>query len=90
MVCPRHAGGFEDWDFFVRLLTLGGQIRIVPEPLIDYRTQPASANLEGMKRRLRLYGEIIDRHSSVFVANMRDALLAQESNSVDRLARWRS
>lgn len=80
--------GFEDWDFFLRLLTLGGQIRIVPEALIDYRTQPGSANLEGMKRRLRLYGEIIDRHSSVFGENMRAALLAQESKTIDLLARW--
>jgi glycosyltransferase involved in cell wall biosynthesis len=79
--------GFEDWDFFLRLLTPGGQIRIVPEPLIDYRTQPGSANVESMTQRLRLYGEIIDRHSSIFASNMRAALLAQEAISMDRLAR---
>jgi GT2 family glycosyltransferase len=80
--------GFEDWDFFLRLLTPGGRVHIVPEPLIEYRTQAGSANLEGMTRRLRLYGEIIDRHAAVFASNVRFALLAQEAISIDRLAHW--
>jgi glycosyltransferase involved in cell wall biosynthesis len=80
--------GFEDWDFFLRLLTPGGRIQIVTEPLVEYRTQPGSANLEGMTRRLRLYGEIIDRHTAVFTSHVRAALLAQESISMERLARW--
>jgi glycosyltransferase involved in cell wall biosynthesis len=80
--------GFEDWDFFLRLLTPGGRIHIVPEPLIGYRTQPGSANLAGMTRRLRLYGEIIDRHATVFQSNARAALLAQEAISIGRLALW--
>lgn len=80
--------GFEDWDFFLRLLTPGGRIHIIPEPLIEYRTQPGSANLEGMTRRLRLYGEIIDRHEAVFKVHARSALLAQEAISIDRLAQW--
>lgn len=80
--------GFEDWDFFLRLLTPGGRIHIVEEPLIEYRTQPGSANLEGMTRRLRLYGELIDRHVAVFTAHARAALLAQESISISRLHEW--
>lgn len=80
--------GFEDWDFFLRLLTPGGRIHIVAEPLIEYRTRPGSANLEGMTRRLRLYGEIIDRHEAIFTTHARSALLAQEAISIDRLARW--
>ena len=80
--------GFEDWDFFLRLLTPGGRIHIVPDALIEYRTRAGSANLQGMKRRLSLYGEIIDRHETVFARNVRSALLAQEAISIDRLARW--
>ena len=80
--------GFEDWEFFLRLLTPGGRIQIVPEALIEYRTQLGSANLEGMTRRLRLYGDIIDRHSAVFAANVKAALLAQEATSMNRLSRW--
>jgi glycosyltransferase involved in cell wall biosynthesis len=80
--------GFEDWDFFLRMLTPGGRIEIVQEPLIEYRTKAGSANLEGMTRRLRLYSEIIDRHSAVFESNMRAVLLAHESISIERLARW--
>jgi len=38
-----------------------------------------------MTRRLRLYGEIIDRHEVVFTTHARSALLAQEAISIDRL-----
>jgi len=80
--------GFEDWDFFLRLLTAGGRIAIVPEALIDYRTHRASTNLESMNHRVRLYGEIIDRHHSLFAEHTKDVLLRQESTSIERLARW--
>ena len=80
--------GFEDWEFFLRLLIPGGRIQIVSEALIEYRTQLGSADLEGMTRRLELYGDIIDRHSAVFAANVKAALLTQEATSMNRLSRW--
>ncbi|GAB3537887.1 glycosyltransferase family A protein [Arthrobacter tecti] len=80
--------GFEDWDFFLRILTPGGRIAIAPEALIEYRTQPGSANVRSMTRRLRLYSELIDRHTGVFGNNFKAALLAQEQTSMMRLARW--
>jgi glycosyltransferase involved in cell wall biosynthesis len=55
----RH--GFEDWDFFLSLVSDGGRVAIVPEPLIDYRTAPASSNVRSMDHRLELYGRIIDK-----------------------------
>ena len=82
------SAGFEDWDFFLKLLELGGRIEIVPEPLVMYRTAPASANVRSMKGRLELYGQIIDRHSAAFTCHARAALLALESTSMSRLAAW--
>ena len=80
--------GFEDWDFFLKLLELGGRIEIVPEPLVAYRTAPASANVRSMTQRLELYGQIIDRHAPAFTRHARVALLALEATSMSRLAAW--
>lgn len=82
--------GFEDWDFFLKLLELGGRIEIVPEPLVRYRTAPASANVRSMTRRLDLYGQIIDRHAPAFTRHARAALLALEATSMRRLDAWES
>jgi len=80
--------GFEDWDFFLKLLELGGSIEIVPEPLVVYRTAPASANVRSMTRRLELYGQIIDRHAPAFTDHARAALLALEATAIRRLDSW--
>ncbi|MGV8973082.1 MAG: glycosyltransferase family 2 protein [Rhodoglobus sp.] len=80
--------GFEDWDFFLKLLELGGRIEIVPEPLIVYRTAPASANVRSMTRRLELYGQLIDRHAPAFTENARAAVLALEAAAIRRLSSW--
>jgi glycosyltransferase involved in cell wall biosynthesis len=80
--------GFEDWDFFLRLLTGGGRIEIVPEPLIRYRTAPASANIRSMGHRLELYGGLIDRHRRLFEDNLRSVLVAHEAKYIDLMSRW--
>jgi hypothetical protein len=80
--------GFEDWDFFLKLLELGGSIEIIPEPLVVYRTAPASANVRSMTRRLELYGQIIDRHAPAFTHYARETLLALEATAIRRLDSW--
>lgn len=80
--------GFEDWDFFLSILGTDRRIAIVPEPLVEYRTAEASANVRSMQHRLELYGRLIDKHSDVFAANLRTALLAHEAHAVDLLNRW--
>ena len=80
--------GFEDWDFFLTLLTDGGRVAIVEEPLIQYRTAPDSANVRSMERRLELYAEIVDRHEPVFRRHLKDVLIAHEARSIAALARW--
>ncbi|MWB99165.1 glycosyltransferase [Agromyces sp. MMS17-SY077] len=80
--------GFEDWDFFLALLADGGAIGIVPEPLIEYRTAPASSNLRSMAGRLDRYGELIDRHRPLFERHLREALLALEARAIAADGRW--
>ena len=81
--------GFEDWDFFLRLLRPEGvRVGVVPEALLRYRTQPASLNLRSMEDRLTRYRQIIDNHHDSFAAHLTDALLGLEATSMARLASW--
>ena len=88
--------GFEDWDFFLRLLrhagspdgTLEAQVGIVPEPLLRYRTHPSSLNIRSMEDRLARYRQIIDNHHEAFAAHLTEAVLGLEATSMARLAAW--
>lgn len=80
--------GFEDWDFALRLLKMGGRIDIVNEPLINYRTAPTSTNISSMGSRARLFGHIIDNHREVYASSFRTALVELEARSHARLILW--
>ena len=82
--------GFEDWEFFLSLLETApdAEIGIVPEPLIDYRTAPASANIQSMHKRLDLMRFLIEKHAASYQAHLADALLGIEAVSIARLGGW--
>ncbi len=82
--------GFEDWDFFLSMLETvpNANIGIVPEPLIDYRTAPASSNVKSMSKRLELMRFIIRKHDKSYRTHMEDAILGIESISMSRLDGW--
>jgi GT2 family glycosyltransferase len=83
----RH--GFEDWDFFLRLLRRdGARVVVVPEPLLRYRTHPASANVRSMEDRLARYAQVVANHRDTFAAHLEAALLGLERTSITRLAAW--
>ena len=82
--------GFEDWDFFLSMLETApdAHIAIVPEPLIAYRTAPASSNVRSMEKRLELMRHIISRHPAAYREHLADALLGLEAVSMSRLFGW--
>lgn len=81
--------GFEDWDFFLKLLRAeGSEVMIVPRPLIRYRTQPSSLNVRSMEHRLERFAEIIAHHRDVYAGHLEEALLGLEETSIRRLAAW--
>ena len=82
--------GFEDWEFFLSLLETApdAEIGIVPEPLIDYRTAPASSNIQSMHKRLDLMRFLIEKHAASYQAHLADALLGIEAVSIARLGGW--
>ena len=84
--------GFEDWDFFLSMLETAPEARIgiVREPLIDYRTAPASANVKSMEKRLDLMRFIIKKHVATYRDHVTEAVLGLESISMKRLWGWES
>lgn len=82
--------GYEDWDFFLSLLETGPAacVGIVEEPLLRYRTAPASSNVRSMDKRLSLMEYLIEKHSSSYHQHLKQALLGLESISMNRLAGW--
>ena len=84
--------GFEDWEFFLSMLETApdAHIRIVPRPLIQYRTAPASSNVKSMEKRLTLMRFIMEKHLSSYREHVVDALLGVEAVSMERLFGWES
>lgn len=82
--------GFEDWDFFLSMLetTPDAHAGIVENPLINYRTAPASANIKSMDKRLALMRYIISKHKTSYAQHLTDVLLDMEQISDQRLSAW--
>jgi len=84
--------GFEDWDYFLRLLEISpkAHIEIIKEALIDYRTVPASSNIRSMDKRLDLMKYLMEKHAKSYAEYMIDVMLDLEANSISRLYAWES
>lgn len=84
--------GFEDWDFFLNMLEAvpDSLIGIVEQPLINYRTAPASSNIKSMEKRLGLMRYIIEKHMAAYTGHIADAILGIEAISMSRLNGWES
>jgi GT2 family glycosyltransferase len=87
--------GFEDWDFFLSMLGCGdaddacnAKIGIVPEPLIEYRTAPASSNVVSMTKRLDLMRFLMNKHQGLYAEHYADAVIGVEAISMARLTMW--
>ncbi len=82
--------GFEDWDFFLSMLETipEAHIGIIKKPLINYRTDPVSANVKSMDKRLELMRFIIEKHINSYCNHIMEALLGIESISILRLNGW--
>lgn len=84
--------GFEDWEFFLHMLETcpDASIHIVEQPLLNYRTAPASANVQSMEKRLSLMKYIIEKHADSYRQHMTEAILGIEATSMSRLYGWES
>lgn len=79
--------GFEDWDFFISLLETDNHslISIVEEPLINYRTNPSSSNINSMKKRVENIQYIVHKHLRTYKKNVEILVYMYEKMSYGRL-----
>ena len=59
--------GFEDWDFWIRLLKSGGEVYKISEILFYYRIRPGSRNNSlDRGKQLRLRRQIVENHKEAY------------------------
>lgn len=61
--------GYEDWEFYLRLLKRGGETMVLPEVLFNYRNKPNSKNKTANKRKYELLIYIYLKHQDLYKAN---------------------
>ena len=62
--------GFEDWDFWIRMLKNGEKVYKIPEELFYYRIRENSRNSSLDKdKQIRLRKKIVANHRELYQAN---------------------
>lgn len=59
--------GWEDWEFFIRLLKNGGEAVVIDEPLYNYRKRNHSTTAIANDLRYSLYSFIIMKHLDLYI-----------------------
>lgn len=58
--------GYEDWEFYLRLLKSGGTAEVIPELLFHYRNKPDSRNKEANMEKFKILKYIYTKHSDIY------------------------
>jgi glycosyltransferase involved in cell wall biosynthesis len=61
--------GYEDWEFFIRILSEGGKAFVLPEPLFYYRQKSNSMRIEANKKKYDLLRYIYIKHQNLYIKN---------------------
>ncbi len=72
--------GFEDWDFWIALLSIGWHGRCTPRPLFFYRKHAGGSMLsETQKRRHEMVQRMIEHHRGLFASTLEVAFTQKDS-----------
>jgi hypothetical protein len=58
--------GFEDWEFYIRLLSSGGFAYVIPEVLFNYRIRKNSTTVRANKIKYDLRRLIFNKHQNLY------------------------
>lgn len=61
--------GYEDWEFYIRLLKGGGKVEVIPEVLFNYRNKNNSRNKKANLEKYELLEYIYLKHSELYKDN---------------------
>lgn len=58
--------GYEDWEFYIRILKNGGKVKVIPEVLFNYRNKPNSRNKGANQIKYDLLKYIYLKHADLY------------------------
>ncbi|WP_405199462.1 glycosyltransferase family 2 protein [Christiangramia sp. LLG6405-1] len=63
--------GFEDWEFYIRLLRFGGHAHVLEEPLFNYRQKKSSMRGSANEIKYKLQTYIYLKHQELYKENFK-------------------
>ncbi|RTZ06496.1 glycosyltransferase family 2 protein [Flavobacterium bomense] len=75
--------GFEDWEFYIRLLKDGGEAFVIQEPLFNYRLRNDSTTSKANKIKYDLLKYIYMKHQDLYKANY-ELFISHLLNRIER------
>ena len=61
--------GFEDWEFYIRILKNGGYAAIIPKMLFNYRRRTNSTTTKANNKKYELLNYIYTKHKDLYIEN---------------------
>lgn len=77
--------GYEDWEFWIRLLSRGGKIKVIDEPLFFYRKRNDSMITQTILQHSAIYKSIVTKHNQLFLKYFQILLIIKEDKIMDCL-----
>lgn len=68
--------GYEDWEFFIRLLKTGGEVEVIQEPLYNYRKRDNTTSSKSKKIKYDLLKYIYIKHKDLYISDF-DVFVSQ-------------
>lgn len=70
--------GYEDWDFWIRMLKDGSRLEVIPEYLFYYRQKKESMLVETHKKHMKVYKKLIEKNIDIYIKHCMDVVLQKE------------
>ena len=74
--------GFEDWEFFIRLLKNGGKVEVIQEALYNYRKRINSTTKKANLIKYDLLKYIYSKHKDLYIADYDNFILKLLAKSI--------
>jgi glycosyltransferase involved in cell wall biosynthesis len=71
--------GFEDWEFWIRILKMGYKIQVLNEILFDYRIKEESMFSKSESDLTDNLGYILKKHHKIYEENLIEIIIGQQS-----------
>ncbi|UBZ11214.1 glycosyltransferase family 2 protein [Leeuwenhoekiella palythoae] len=66
--------GWEDWEFYIRLMALGGLCIVLPKTLFNYRKRTDSTTIRANQHKFKLYDYIFNKHRDLYTQHFTETI----------------